>query len=147
VDYNKNIWHDFGINEGGSIIDLVMKMDNYSFHKAATKLENIEPSSQSNVPMYSHTNVATSQHSSSNSFSFHWDKIIPIAHPQLVAWLQERKIDLGLANLYCREIHYQNQDKNYFSIGFKNDRGGYELSSPPNFKSCISPKEREINKV
>ncbi|MDR0682689.1 MAG: mobilization protein, partial [Dysgonamonadaceae bacterium] len=23
VDYNKNVWHDFGINEGGTMIDLV----------------------------------------------------------------------------------------------------------------------------
>ncbi|MDR1896214.1 MAG: toprim domain-containing protein [Prevotellaceae bacterium] len=46
-----------------------------------------------------------------------------------------------MANLYCKEIHYRINDKNYFSIGFKNDKGGYELSSPPNFKSCISPKE------
>ncbi|MDR2918790.1 MAG: mobilization protein, partial [Tannerella sp.] len=36
VDYNKNVWYDFGTNEGGSIIDLVMKMENCSFHEAAT---------------------------------------------------------------------------------------------------------------
>jgi len=29
----------------------------------------------------------------------------------------------------------------YFSVGFENDKGGYELSSPTNFKGCISPKE------
>ncbi|MDR0507257.1 MAG: toprim domain-containing protein, partial [Dysgonamonadaceae bacterium] len=67
--------------------------------------------------------------------------IIPITHPKLIAWVQERKIDLDLANRYCREIHYRNRDKDFFSIGFRNDNGGYELSSPPNFKSCISPKD------
>jgi hypothetical protein len=46
-----------------------------------------------------------------------------------------------LANFYCREIHYQTGNNNYFSLGFRNDKGGYELNSPPNFKSCISPKE------
>jgi len=29
----------------------------------------------------------------------------------------------------------------YFSVGFENDKGGYELSSPLNFKGCIPPKE------
>jgi DNA primase len=138
VDYNKNVWYDFGTNEGGTIIDLVMKMGNCSFHKAACKLER---------------EYATN----SDSFSFHENTVsnemkydeqtttiqntIPITHPKLTAWVQERKISLDLVNLYCREIHYQNQSGQFFSIGFRNDRGGYELSSPLNFKSCISPKE------
>jgi hypothetical protein len=48
---------------------------------------------------------------------------------------------LNLANLYCKEIHYRNRDKDYFSIGFRNDKDGYELSSPPSFKGCIAPKD------
>jgi hypothetical protein len=135
VDYRRNIWHDFGTNEGGSVIDLVMKMENCSFHEAANKLErgyaDVQISSPVNKP-----------------FSFHGDNpsiviqdIVPITHPKLIAWVRERKIDINLTNRYCREIHYRNHDKNYFSIGLKNDRDGYELSSPPNFKGCISPKD------
>ncbi|MDR1584061.1 MAG: toprim domain-containing protein [Prevotellaceae bacterium] len=138
VDYNKNVWHDFGINEGGTMIDLVMKMKNCSFHEAVSKLEKeyaINPDSFSfhRKPVFdevkSDAPVITIQN------------IIPITHPQLVSWVQERKIDLNLANLYCREIHYRNRDKDYFSIGFKNDKGGYELNSPSNFKGCIAPKD------
>jgi hypothetical protein len=135
VDYNKNVWHDFGTNTGGTMIDFVMKMNNCSFHEAANRLER------------KYADVQISSHAD-NSFSFHGDNpsiaiqnIVPITHPKLTAWIQERKIDLALANMYCREIHYQNRDKDYFSIGFRNDKGGYELSSPPNFKSCISPKD------
>jgi DNA primase len=136
VDYLKNVWYDHGTNEGGSIIDLVMKMENCSFHEAATRLEKqyagIDP----------------------DSFSFHRDtilggtnesaqtilKIQPISHPALIDFVRKRNIDLELANQYCREVHYSLRDKNYFSIGFRNDTGGYELSNPPSFKSCISPK-------
>jgi hypothetical protein len=143
VNYNQNVWHDFGTNEGGSIIDLVMQMENLSFHEAANKLEkNISINQlfqQPNIPTYSHTNVATSQQSS--PFSFHWDKIIPITHPKSITWVQKRKIDLELANKYCREIHYHNQGDNHFSVGFNNDHNRYELSSPGNFKGCIAPKE------
>jgi hypothetical protein len=39
VDYRKNLWNDFGTGEGGSIMDLVMKMENLSFHDAAKRLE------------------------------------------------------------------------------------------------------------
>jgi hypothetical protein len=134
VDYRRNIWHDFGTNEGGSTIDLVMKTENCSFHEAANRLEkgsvDVQISNSADKP-----------------FSFHGDNpsiviqnIVPITHPKLIAWVRERKIDINLANRYCREIHYRNHDKNYFSIEFKNDRDGYELSSPPNFKDCISPK-------
>jgi DNA primase len=135
VDYNKNVWHDFGTNEGGSIIDLVMKMENCSFHEAANRLER------------KYADVQISSHAD-KSFSFHGDNpsniiqnILPITHPKLIAWVQQRKIDLALANKYCREVHYQNQSGRFFSVGFRNDKGGYELNSPPDFKSCISPKE------
>jgi hypothetical protein len=138
VDYRQNIWYDFGINEGGSIIDLVMKLENCGFHEAATRLEK------------------DSTGAGRNSFSFHRDTFLSkkeksnqgiairdirmIAHPKLLAWANQRKIDLSLINLYCREVHYQAREKVYFSVGFRNDNGGYELSSPPNFKACIPPK-------
>jgi hypothetical protein len=136
VDYNKNVWHDFGTNEGGTMIDLVMKMENCSFREAAIKLEKeyaINPdlfSFQGNTASNTTPNhVAAIQN------------IIPIIHPKLIEWIQKRKIDLDLVNRYCKEVHYQTNGKNYFSIGFRNDKGGYELSSPPNFKSCIAPKD------
>jgi hypothetical protein len=135
VDYNKNVWHDFGTNEGGTMIDLV-KLGNCSFHEAATKLEReyaINPDS------FSFQKNTASNKTPNHAITI--QNIIPITHPQLIVWIQERKIDLDLANKYCREIHYRNKEKNYFSVGFRNDNGGYELSSPPNFKGCISPKD------
>jgi hypothetical protein len=135
VEYRKNIWHDFGTNEGGSVIDLVMKMENYSFHEAANRLER----GYADVQISSSTDKPFSFHEDSPSIVI--QNIVPITHPKLIAWVQERKIDLALASLYCREIHYQNRDRDYFSIGFRNDKGGYELNSPPDFKGCISPKD------
>jgi hypothetical protein len=138
VDFAKNLWHDFGTGEGGSIIDLVMNMENLSFHEAVTMLEC--------SAAYMHTGSRT------GNFSFHRDNfsekspsnrllnVIPITHPKLVEYVAERKIPLDLANNYCREIHYQNPSGKFFSVGFGNDNGGYELSSPNGFKSCISPK-------
>ena len=138
VDYRQNIWYDFGTNEGGSIIDLVMKLDNCTFYEAATRLEN---------------DIAGTCLS---SFSFHRDTFLDkrennepaiairdireISHLKLIEWVNARKIDLSLANLYCREVHYRVRDRMYFSVGFGNDNDGYELSSPNNFKGCIPPK-------
>ncbi|GHT42072.1 DNA primase [Bacteroidia bacterium] len=135
VDYNKNVWHDFGANEGGSIIDLVMRMKSISFVEAVRQLESKCVNTQKD-------NWANSQpEKQPTNPTLLIQDIIPITHPKLIAWVQERKIDLDLANLYCQEIYYLNQGKNYFSIGFRNDKEGYELNSPPDFKGCISPKD------
>jgi hypothetical protein len=141
VDYSKNLWYDFATGEGGSVIDLVMQLRKCSLQEAIAE-----------VNQYGNTRIQPI-----NPFSFHWNtnpgetgsdepaarirKLIPISHPRLVAWVQERKIDPELANLYCCEVHYQHRTKAYFSVGFRNDAGGYELSSPPDFKGCIPPKE------
>ena len=100
VDYNKNVWCDFGTNEGGSIIDLVMRLENCSFQEAANRLEGKcaymqKGNQQDNQP---HNLTTTIQN------------IIPITHPKLIVWVQERKINLNLANRYCKEIHYRIMD-------------------------------------
>ena len=39
VDYNKNLWIDYGTNDGGTLIDLVMRMENCSNGRAMQLLE------------------------------------------------------------------------------------------------------------
>jgi DNA primase len=138
VDYRKNPWNDFGTDESGSIIDLVMKMENLSFHEAARRLEGtsayMHTSGQADIFSFHRKNI--SEDNPSNCIL----KVIPITHPQLIEYVAERKISLDLANHYCREVHYQNSAGNFFSVGFQNNKGGYELNSPNDFKGCISPK-------
>jgi len=135
VDYNRNLWCDFGSGEGGSIIDLVMKMNKCPFIEAIEKLRN-----------FSFMPVKEEQ----QSFSFHRNPeknngIIlieekPVEHPGLLEYLQSRKIDLTIAREHCREVHYQTGGREYFAIGFANDAGGYEIRNP-SFKGCIAPKD------
>lgn len=135
VDYNRNLWFDFGNGEGGSIIDLVMKLDRCPFIGAIEHLRN-----------FSFMPVKEEQ----QSFSFHRDPernsgIIliedkPLEHPGLLEYLQSRKIDLTIAREHCREVHYQTGGREYFAIGFANDAGGYEIRNP-SFKGCIAPKD------
>jgi DNA primase len=56
VDYRKNLWNGFGTLEGGSIIDLVIKMHNCTFNDAVRMLD-----SRANSCMYKHHNGVTSQ--------------------------------------------------------------------------------------
>ncbi|KAA6323431.1 DNA primase [termite gut metagenome] len=146
VDYYLNLWRDFGSGEGGSIIDLVMKMENCSFHEAASKLEkryaNAGAGIETDTFSFHRNNVIpNSIPNSGNESTLSILKVLPITHPALIDFVKERKIDLELANLYCREIHYRINGRNYFGVGFRNDRGGYELSNPSGFKGCIPPKD------
>ena len=66
VDYPKNLWIDFGTNEGGTLIDLVMKMEHCSLHGAISMLER----------KYSRTDVSTYQRNNAKTgdFSFQGEK-------------------------------------------------------------------------
>lgn len=134
VDYNKNLWIDFGSNDGGTMIDLVMRISNYSLNEAMQELN-----------QYNNTTV---QHQS-QSFSFQGNtsnnnnpaitiqKVLPITHQALIDYLSERKISLDIAKQYCSEIHYSVNGKPFFAIGFPNDSKGWILRSEP-FKGCTS---------
>ena len=145
VDYNQNVWHDFGTGEGGGLIDLVMKMENCSFHEAISKLE--RKYGRADVGMYQTVNILTS------NFSFHrknpdsdlkspesaitLQNVQPISNPALIEYLNERRISIDIARIQCSEVHYSVNNKPYYAVGFGNDKGGYELRSKY-FKGCTS---------
>lgn len=134
VDYNQNLWIDYGTGEGGSIIDLVYKLEKCSVCDAIKKLDG-------------------------NSFSFHRNAleteekqkpepepimritgIAPINSLPLIDYFHERKINIEIARLHCKEINYSVNGKSYFAVAFPNNAGGYELRSKY-FKGCIAPKD------
>ena len=140
VDYNKNLWIDFGSNDGGTMIDLVMRMENCSCQKAIATLE--QPYDQGNVGTQERTNIPTSSfsfhgNSNKNTSAITMQKVLPITHQALINYLSERKISLDIAKQYCSEIHYSVNGKPFFAIGFPNDSKGWILRSEP-FKGCTS---------
>ncbi|MDH6313098.1 MULTISPECIES: toprim domain-containing protein [Bacteroidales] len=137
VDYNKNLWIDYGANEGGTLIDLVMRIKNCSNGEAMRLLEQ--------------------KFTGNNSLSFHGNNNSPIPEkereptiqitnvselnaPALINYLNKRGIDTDIAKQYCKEINYTVNDKPYYGIGFQNQSGGYEIRNPY-FKGCIAPKD------
>ncbi len=135
VDYRANLWHDFGSGEGGSIIDLIMKMQQCNFIQAKQFLS---------ICSFGHSSTENDLYSfqldNSVSNSLFIKETKPLEHPKLLDFLQRRKINLETAKTFCKEIHYQIGGRNYFALGFPNDAGGYELRNPQ-FKGCLPPKE------
>jgi len=129
VDYRQNLWYDFGTGEGGTMIDLVMKIHQWTFPEAIRKLEKqCFPNS-----FFFHGKELPEER------NIHIKKVLPLTNSALLGYLSERKINLDAARHQCSEVYYTVNGKSYFAIGFANDAGGYELRNKY-FKGCISPK-------
>jgi 5S rRNA maturation endonuclease (ribonuclease M5) len=128
VDYNMNVWFDHGSGEGGSIIDLVMKLERCDFRGAMEKLENSSFSFHSNE----------SAHYAQSTMQI--DSVVSLQNAKLIDYLQsKRAINIDIAKEYCREVHYSINGKPFFAVGFQSDAGGWELRNEY-FKGSSSPK-------
>lgn len=131
VDYAQNLWYDHGMGEGGSIIDLVMRLEQCSFAEALQSLGCDEKTPTASVAPVPATPTAPALRILSDA---------PLRHPALLGYLQQRGIITDIARTYCREAHYAINDREYFAISFPNNAGGWELRSE-RFKGCASPKQ------
>lgn len=130
VDYGQNLWYDFGLGVGGSIIDLVMRLERCDFTQAVRLLGGggrtaiSTPASTSALPTVPALRILSD---------------MPLRHPALVNYLSSRGIGSEIALTHCREVHYVVGGRSYFAVGFRNNAGGWELRSE-RFKGCVSPK-------
>jgi hypothetical protein len=75
-----------------------MPMENCSFHEAANRLER----GYADVQISSYADKPFSFHGASPSIKI--QNIVPIAYPKLIAWVQERKIDLAAVNAMTERL-------------------------------------------
>ena len=133
VDYNKNLWIDYGSNEGGTLIDLVMRIESCSAREAMQKLEQ----HLSGTPSFSFQGNNPLKEEVKPEPAIQITGVATLSNSSLVDYLRERKINIDVAKLHCKEIAYSVNGKPYFAIGFPNDAGGYELRNKY-FKGCTS---------
>lgn len=136
VNTERNQWYDFGIGKGGNIIDLAELLYkstdvSYLIHKMASDTPHCAP-----MPSTTFADVKAGQRTN----SFENLQVLPLAHPALIRYLDDRCIDMEVATSVCKELHYNFNGKHYFGIGSPNITGGYELRNPF-FKGCIAPKD------
>jgi len=133
VDYNQNLWFDYGTAEGGTLIDLVMRIENCTNGRAMQLLE--QQLSGTSSFSFHRNNISTDRREKESAIQI--NDVRPISHPALLQYLKERKLSPELANRYCKEVHYSINDKPYFAIGFQNNSGGWVLRNNL-FKGCTS---------
>ena len=109
VDYEQNLWYDFGLGEGGSIIDLVMCMELCDAGEAIQRLErHIDGMS---VSTFLRKNPVPKR-----SSSIIVEKVRLLENSALLDYLAERGIDLDTARVHCLEVDYRVADKSYFAV-------------------------------
>jgi len=145
VDFQQNLWHDYGTSQGGSIIDLVMRMRGCSAYEAMAHLA--EGKATTLAPSSFHREVhieqiRVEQRPSNVRRILFISEELPL---HLQSYLREvRKIDLAMASPYLRHIRYEVGGREYSAIGFANRTGGYELRDDKTFKGTIAPKDISV---
>lgn len=130
VDRDNNIWYDFGTGTGGNVLDLVMSLNKTGIPGALLILQK---------PELSKPDFSFSEKQSSYSGNIEIKHLQPLQNRALIEYLQSRKITPAKAASHLQEAYYQVNDKQYFALAFKNDRGGFELRNKY-FKGSSSPK-------
>lgn len=128
VDYVKNLWYDHGLGHGGSIIDLVMRMENCSVGEAILKLK------EADLPVMFLEEARTAE----NALKI--VKAGEIVHSSLVGYALSRCIRQDVLLKYCKEIDYTMYGHARYALGFVNDSGGWELRTEK-CKMSSAPKD------
>lgn len=134
VNRSKNVWYDFGIGKGGSIIDFGIL-----YHKT-TIPELLQLLSDGNFLPVVQRPGSTNAEKTEETGKIKIVGNSKLSSPSLLSYIESRGIPLATAEQYCREVRFEISGKNYFGIGFQNDSGGYEIRNPY-FKSGSSPKD------
>lgn len=132
VDTHTNRWRDHGTGQSGDILDLVKLIYNTDAPGALTILNGINPDE---FLSFSRANTIPEKREPGIIINH----IQPLTNKALIQYLINRKIPLSVARRYTEEAYYTVNNKRFFSIAFRNDKGGFELRNPY-YKNCTTPK-------
>ncbi|MGY6649532.1 toprim domain-containing protein [Wenyingzhuangia sp. IMCC45574] len=125
VVYKKNnIWIDFGASKRGDIIDLVCLVERCTINEALV----IVSSLGSSLSSLGQKTIKLNCQEEEKDYVI--KKVVELKTKSLIAYVKSRKIDLELAKLYLKEIHYTHKEKYYYGVCFLNNSKGYEVRNP-----------------
>ena len=139
VNYQKDLWYDFGIGEGGTLLALIMRLERCSRSEVFEHLQHAAEGVVSLLAARICERYAVPTESPNSQPVLRILSDAPLRHPALLGYLTLRGIVPRIAAAYCREVRYQVRSRRFFAIGFRNDCGGWELRSE-RFKGGSSPK-------
>lgn len=145
VDYVRNLWYDFGLGEGATLLTLVMRLERCDRYAAIRILSNGEIRQAGSTSLSSGIYERPAVGGPSPVVrpatvpALRVLSDAPLRHPALVGYLASRGIVPSVAAAFCREVRYEVNGRAFFAVGFRNDAEGWELRSE-RFKGGSSPK-------
>jgi len=133
VNRHLNRWYDFADGKGGNLVDFGILYHQCSISELLQKLSGPE------IPVEKHL-IQAQQIEDAGQKPIEILTTHLISSYPLTKYLQSRRINEQIANKYCQEVRYKRAGNIYYAIGFKNDRGGYELRNEK-FKGGSAPKD------
>lgn len=141
VNVQKNVWFDFGLSKGGSIIDFVVELNSCDAETALQFIEQLGFSLKKNA-LNPQKSALPNNTPKTRKDTFKIEEIRYTFSPSLVQYMKDkRKINVNLLKDLAIEIHFSNQSgKKFFGIGMKNISEGYEIRNPY-FKGSVGKKD------
>lgn len=137
VDNSTNRFYDFGEGFGGTLIDLISKLENISIKEIIQKFS-INSFSFQKQKDFQFEKIQTKN-------EYEIVKVKEISSYPLIQYLEERKLPLKIVKRYCKEIHYKLNQKTYYAIAFPNNENGYEIRNKY-VKMCLIKKDISLIK-
>lgn len=128
----RNLWYDHGAGQGGNALDLACKLYGVSdvgrvsdlLREGQGAVAVSDQSAPFAIPPSSRLQIVS---------------VGVLKDPQLIDYLNRRRISLALGRQWLCEARYSVGPHQWSALGFLNDLGGLELRSRA-FKGCSAPK-------
>lgn len=104
VNYQKDLWYDFGIGEGGTLLALIMRLERCSRSEAFEHLQHAAEGTVSLLAARICERYAVPTESPNSQPALRILSDAPLHHPALLGYLASRGIVPGIAAAYCREV-------------------------------------------
>ena len=137
VNPSKNVFFDYSSNKNGDVIRLVQYLQGLDFTTACNHLEKFGNGLVNVFPQNPFSFCGNEVINSKNTITI--ETVKPLQSNSLISYCESRKIPFHVAFKFLSEVHYSNNGKRYYSLGFRNDKGGFELRNEK-FKGCTHPK-------
>ncbi|WP_353149062.1 toprim domain-containing protein [Chryseobacterium sp.] len=128
IDKQKNVWYLFSEGIGGTTTDFIQKYYNTSVKGALAwaSEQNFSSFHQQTKPLKPSSN-------------YHIDRIMDIAHPNLILYLHERGLTEKVYP-FIKELWFTIENKQLYAVGFKNRSDGWELRNAF-YKGALNKKD------
>ncbi|MDM1299844.1 toprim domain-containing protein [Empedobacter falsenii] len=137
VDNSTNRFYDFGEGFGGTLIDLISKLEKLSIKEIIQKFN------ENSFSFQKQNDFQFEKNQTRNKYEIL--ELKEISSFPLIQYLEERKLPLEIVKRYCKEIHYKLNDKKYYAIAFPNVQNGFEIRNKY-VKMCLVKKDISLIK-